>query len=155
VPAGAIAAVIALGTGTVGCRSVPEPRIPEGEPPAHELGPREAPRPQGKAPAGPASPAAKTPPEVAPTRAFAGHPVELHSEAPAGIQSARHMPFGGSEAFLVRGDWYVETPAGWARFTKEPSELRACRLALRRRDSPATRSALGSPLPAPPGCPVR
>jgi hypothetical protein len=158
---GAIAtALIALGTSALGCWSVPEPSIPEVEPPARDLGPEGAPSPRVQQPAAPAVPEATPPPEVAPTRAVrpravAGHPIELYGEVPPGIQNAPYMPFGGSTAFLVRGDWYVETPAGWAWFIDEPSELRACRLVLRREDSPARHPSLGSPLRAPPGCPVR
>jgi hypothetical protein len=86
-------------------------------------------------------------------RQIAGHLVEAFGKVPEGVFTAPRAQFAGTDVYLVNGHWQLQTPAGWVWFVDEPSELVACRMALRRENSPATYR--GSGFRSPPGCPAR
>jgi hypothetical protein len=88
-----------------------------------------------------------------PPQQIAGYRVAPFGRVPEGIHSAPRSSFAGSDAYLVRGHWYSPTPEGWVWFVDVPSRLAACRLELRRLESPATHPS-EYPYPPPPVCPV-
>jgi hypothetical protein len=45
------------------------------------------------------------------------------SRVPPNIWEYPHVPYGGTYAYLVRGQWYYPTDRGWMVFRREPQEL--------------------------------
>jgi hypothetical protein len=144
------ATLLALGASGLGCSIATRTAVSRAETEGSERTAEPRPEVGTEAPPEPVRSGAQD----RPLQWIEGYRVAPFGEVPEGIFSAPGASFAGGEAYLARGHWYYPTPEGWVWFVDVPPELRACGLALRRQESPATHPSGGYPPPPPPGCPA-